>query len=235
MVVSAGAWQLRLAKDTGELTFSGPSLEGPAQPTLVHFAAPAARLGSSWHVLGRVLACRQSGDAVLVSQDLNGKPAVARLSAPQPEVLRYEVTDWGAVLPEQTSITAFSADDEHFYGFGERFDALDQTWRVVHTLALDAFGAKGDRAYAVAPWFMSTRGYGFHLDSTAESSFDMRASATDRYRVTNLTHTLRFNFVGGPNLPDVLQRYTGYTGRPQLPPPWVFGTLDVVRRLAHRW
>ena len=222
VVVTAGAWQVRLARETGELTFSGPDLNGAAQPTVIHFASPGAKVAGTWHALGRVLACRESGDAVEVTQDLEGQRAVARLSAPHPEVLRYEVTDWGPVTPERTLLTAFSGADEHFYGFGEKFDSLDQAGLVVRTLTLDAFGAKGDRSYAAVPWFMSTRGYGFQLDSSAESSFDLRATWSDRYVVTNLDHTLRFNFVGGPSLLDVLQRYTGYTGRPPLPPRWVF-------------
>jgi hypothetical protein len=223
VVITAGAWQLRLTRETGELSVSGPSLDAAAPPTLIRFAAPAAKVGGTWRALGRVLACTASTDALLVTQDLDGKRVVARLSAPHPEVLRYEVIDWGGGVPEQTSLTVFSPADENFYGFGERFDSLNQTGRLIHTLAVDAFGAKGDRSYAVAPWFMSTRGYGFHLDSSAESTFDMRASADDRYVVTSLNHTLRFNLVGGPNLVDVLQRYTGYSGRPSLPPPWVFG------------
>jgi hypothetical protein len=76
-------------------------------------------------------------------------------------VLRYEVTSWPASPPERTSIAGWSGPDEHFYGFGEKFDRLDQARLVVRTLAVDASGAKGDRSYAVAPWFMSTRGYGF--------------------------------------------------------------------------
>ncbi|HET6983150.1 MAG TPA: TIM-barrel domain-containing protein, partial [Myxococcaceae bacterium] len=220
MVVSTGTWQLVLARQTGELSFSGPSLDATA--TLVHFAPPEARVGGAWHAFGRVTACVSSRDALLVTQDLNGKRAVVRLSAPYPEVLRYEVIDWGGVLPDRTSLTASSGGDEYFYGFGERFGSFNETGRVIRTLTVDAFGAKGDRSYAVAPWFVSTHGYGFHLDSSAESSFDMRATADNRWVVTNLDHSLSFNFVGGPNLVDVLQRYTGYAGRPPLPPPWVF-------------
>ena len=222
VVVSAGSWQLFLTRRTGELTFTGPSIDATANPALVHFAAPAARVGGAWRAFGRVLTCVPSRGGLLVTQDLNGKRAVVRLSAPYPEVLRYEVIDWGGVLPDRTSLTASSGADEHFYGFGERFGSFNETGRVIHTLTLDAFGAKGDRSYAVAPWFLSTRGYGFHLDSSTESSFDMRATADDRWVVANLDHALRFNFVGGPNLVDVLQRYTGFSGRPPLPPPWAF-------------
>ena len=151
VIVTAGAWQVRLAKETGELTFSGPDLDGAAQATVIHFKAPGAKVAGTWHSLGRVLACRESGDAVEVTQDLDGQPAVARLSAPHSEVLRYEVTDWGARPPERDVAHRVSGADEHFYGFGEKFDALDQAGKVVRILTLDAPGAKGDRSYKVAP------------------------------------------------------------------------------------
>ena len=94
---------------------------------------------------------------------------------------------------------------------------------VVDILTFDNPGNKGDRSYKVAPWFISTRGYGFHLDSTAQSTFDMRAAAAGRYTITNQIGTLKFNVVYGPALTDVLSRYTGLTGRPALPPPFAFG------------
>ena len=90
-------------------------------------------------------------------------------------------------------------------------------------LTFDEPGVKHDRSYKVAPWFISTRGYGFHLDSSAESTFDMRASALDRYVITSFFSTLRFHIVYGPQLTAVLTRFTGYTGRPPLPPPFTFG------------
>jgi alpha-D-xyloside xylohydrolase len=137
--------------------------------------------------------------------------------------MRYEVLDWGGLGPMATALAAPSNGQEHFYGLGERFDALDQAGKLVHTLTFDDPGIKKDHAYKVSPWFISTRGYGLHLDSSAESIFDLRAGANGRFVITNLLPTLRFNVVYGPKLTDVLSRYTGYTGRPPLPPLWAFG------------
>src|SRR5262249_28416631 len=113
--------------------------------------------------------------------------------------------------------------EEQFYGFGEKFDAVDQAGRSVRILTFDDPGTRKDHSYKVSPWFLSTRGYGLHVESSAEMVFDMRATAADRYVVTQLLPGLRLNIVHGPRLSDVLSRYTGYTGRPALPPPWVFG------------
>jgi alpha-D-xyloside xylohydrolase len=138
--------------------------------------------------------------------------------------MHYEVTDWNGLTPTETDIAASSNTSEHFYGFGEKFNALDQAGNRVHIITSDIGGDKNDNSYKSSSWFMSSRGYGFHLDSTAESFFDMRNGAADRYTIQNLIGKLKFNVVAGPKLTDVLSRYTGIVGRPYLPPPWVFGT-----------
>jgi alpha-D-xyloside xylohydrolase len=101
-------------------------------------------------------------------------------------VLRYEVTDWRGQRSTEIVIEGASAIGEHFYGFGEKFDRFDQGGKTVHNLMFDEPGNKGDRSYKVAPWFISTRGYGFHLDSSAESRFTMPSVEGGRFAVMNL-------------------------------------------------
>ena len=93
----------------------------------------------------------------------------------------------------------------------------------VRTLTFDEPGVKRDHSYKVSPWFVSTRGYGLHLDSSAESTFDMRATAADKLVSRISFRGWRLNLVYGPRLTDVVTRYTGITGRPLLPPPCAFG------------
>jgi alpha-D-xyloside xylohydrolase len=133
------------------------------------------------------------------------------------------VIDWGGAPPDRLEIQLAAAPGEHLYGLGEKFDRLDQAGKVARVLAVDAPGGKGDRSYKVAPWFVSSRGYGFRLDSSAESSFDLAASHEDRIAVTTSFPRLAWELVGGPAPADALARYTAATGRPALPPPWAFG------------
>src|SRR5207245_456985 len=190
---------------------------------IIRFAPPAVLTAERAILLGRVVSSKVLGDGLEIVQSLGPSKITARLTFPHDGVMRYEVTDWQNVAPAATAVAGPSDDHEHFYGFGKKFDALDQAGKQVRTLTFDDPGTKGDHSYKVAPWFVSTRGYGFHLDSSAESSFDMRAGAPSLYVVTNHFSTLRFNIVYGPKLTDVLSRYTGYTGRPPLPPTWTFG------------
>jgi alpha-D-xyloside xylohydrolase len=216
-------FQARISEDTGHVAIAGPDLAGNPLGNMVVLGPPVIEAGARIFQIGRVLSSSPLANGLAVVQQLGTEQIRAQLTFPSDGVMRYEVVDWGGLIPDRISISSASGSDEHFYGFGEKFNALDQSGKVVEILTFDNPGNKGDRSYKAAPWFVSTRGYGFHLDSTAKSTFDMRTAARGRYDIANQTSTLRFNVVLGPKLTDVITRYTGLTGRPPLPPPWAFG------------
>ena len=82
-------------------------------------------------------------------------------------------------------------------------------------LTFDQAGNKQDSSYKVVPWFISTRGYGFHLDSIRGKLVrHARRRGRTAMSCRICSPALKFNVVYGPKLTDVLTRYTGYTGRP---------------------
>jgi alpha-D-xyloside xylohydrolase len=218
-----GPLQARIYEDTGHVELAGPDLVGAQFGGLIRFAPPAIQAAGGSTLGGRVLSSKPLGNGLELTQSLGQSQITTRLTFIHDGVMRYEVVDWGVANPGATAVAAPSDGQEHFFGFGEKFNTVDQAGKLVRILTFDDPGIKGDHSYKVAPWFVSTRGYGFHLDSSAESQFDMRAGAPDRYVVTNQFASLRFNVVYGPKLTDVLTRYSSYAGRPPLPPPWTFG------------
>ncbi len=221
--IDAGPLQGRVYQNTGHVEIAGPDLNGNGHATFVHFAPPAVHTAQGSFTIGAVTSSAAAAGGLELKQRTGPAVVTTALTFPHDGVMRYEVTDWGGLDPLATAVAAPSDKQEHFYGFGERFDAFDQAGNKVHILTFDDPGVKKEHAYKVSPWFISTRGYGLHLDSSAESSFDMRSGAPDRYVITNLFPSLRLNLIYGPKLTDVLSRYTGYTGRPPLSPPWTFG------------
>ena len=219
----AGALEGRIYRNTGHIEVAGPDLAGNPKTNLVQFAPPAVETANGALSIGMVTSSHTIPDGLQLTQKLGTAVITARFTSSHEGVMRYEIVDWGGIAPLATAIASPSDGNEHFYGFGEKFDALDQAGNSVRILTFDDPGTKKDHSYKVSPWFVSTRGYGVHLDSAAESRFDMRAAADDSYVITNLFPSLRFNIVYGPKLTDVLTRYTGYTGRPPLPPQWTFG------------
>jgi alpha-D-xyloside xylohydrolase len=219
---SSGVLQARVYADSGHISLVGPDLAGNPLANEITFAPPSVRVGGELQNIGRVLSWTPLTNGLELIQQIYNTSVVSRLTFLADGVMRFEVINWGSLAIDSAWITAASDAGEHFYGFGEKFNQFDQAGKLVHTLTFDLPGDKGDSSYKVVPWFISTRGYGVHLDSSAESWFDMRAGAVDRFVITNLFPSLKFNVVYGPKLADVLSRYTGYSGRPSLPPTWAF-------------
>jgi hypothetical protein len=221
---TSGQFQARIYDDSGHIELAEPDLNGNSLANVITFAPASAKIGGVIYDVGKLVGVTNITNGLQLTQQIAGTTVTSQLTFTSDGVLRYAVTDWNGLTPTETYITAASDSAEHFYGFGEKFNALDQAGKKVRMNVADIGGDKNDNSYKCMPWFLSTRGYGLHLDSTAESYFDMRNGAADRYVVQNLFGTLKFNIVAGPKLTDALSRFTGYTGRPYLPPPWVFGT-----------
>ena len=219
----SGSFQARIFQDSGHIAIAGPNLAGALHANVITLAPPVVQFDDRTFNLGRVISSTPLANGLEIVQALGSRQVRTQLTFPSEGVMRYEVVDWQGVTADRISILSASDKNEHFYGFGEKYNALDQAGKAVQILTFDNPGNKGDHSYKVVPWFISTRGYGLHLDSTARSIFDMRANAPDRYDVANLDSGLKLNLIHGPKLTDVLSRYTALTGRPPLPPPWAFG------------
>ena len=242
--IDAGVLQAKIFRESGHISLSGPDLAGTAAAITIVFAPAKGKTRNGTFEIGRVMSSVSVANGLELTQAAGAVTVESRLLFPREGVMQFEVVDWNGLVPSEVSLAGASSAEEHFYGFGEKFDAFDQAGKEVRIVTFDQPGGKGDRSYKVAPWFVSTRGYGFHLDSTGESIFDMRASQPDRFVITNRFPELRFDVVYGPKLTDVLIRFTSSVGRTYLPPPWVFGpwiSSDIwrnggeVRYAVSRW
>jgi len=114
------------------------------------------------------------------------------------------------------------APGEKLFGGGESFTALDKRGQKLVLWANDANGVESGRMYKPIPFFMSSRGYGMFVHTSAPATFDFGASYS-------LANTLMlgddeldlFVFLGQPK--DILNEYTNLTGKAQMPPLWSFG------------
>ncbi|MDO9086199.1 MAG: glycoside hydrolase family 31 protein [Anaerolineaceae bacterium] len=123
---------------------------------------------------------------------------------------------------EWVSVDFAAEQDEHFVGFGERFDSIDQRGKQVELWVED--GATMGLTYIPVPFYMSSKGYGLLVNTTGKCIARM-AMADDPQHVsirTALPEMSMTIFVGN-SFKDILNRYTEIAGRPQVPPEWVFG------------
>jgi alpha-glucosidase (family GH31 glycosyl hydrolase) len=116
---------------------------------------------------------------------------------------------------------------EHVVGFGERFDALDQGGRRLDAVVFEQYKAQGKRTYLPTPFAIVTGGdgWGFHVATSGRTWFDVGATKPDQLRIEavldprNPELTIQV-FGGAPQ--DVLRQFLEQTGRPKLPPSWIF-------------
>ena len=143
-----------------------------------------------------------------------------------------------------TGATFVNDTDQRFLGFGERSDDVDQTGRVVtqwneegpfsagmfRPVTEPVLGKQwqgpppfGPASNFTMPWTISSRGYGFLLDSTWLNRFDLRSPA--RWTVETHEPSLHWRVYGGPAPADVVRRATAdrLIGRQPAPAQWFFG------------
>ena len=113
-------------------------------------------------------------------------------------------------------------NDELIYGLGERFDGLVRNGREVDFHNKDAVGTTSRRTYINIPFFVSTKGYGLFLNSSARTDWQIgtRDASALAFSV-NEGQMDYFVLQGDPK--KVLHDYCTLTGFTKLPPLWSFG------------
>lgn len=127
--------------------------------------------------------------------------------------------------------------DEHYYGFGERSGPLDKYGRRMRMLNLDALGydaEKGDPLYKHIPFYITyvpglNLAYGLFYDNLSTSIFDMGQERDNYYGPYRYYQAeagdLDYYLIFGPQISDVVQKFSTLIGRPALPPRWTLGYL----------
>ncbi len=117
---------------------------------------------------------------------------------------------------------------ECYYGLGDKPMHLNLKGKRVENWATDqyAFGKDQDPLYKSVPFYIGMheqRAYGIFFDNTFKTFFDF---CNERRNVTSFwAHggEMNYYFFYGPQMQDVVVRYTDLTGKPELPPLWSLG------------
>ncbi|MEP6732002.1 MAG: TIM-barrel domain-containing protein [bacterium] len=125
-------------------------------------------------------------------------------------------------MGRSTAATFELAQDERIYGFGESFTRLNKRGQRVLAFIRDGMGVQGPLQYKSVPFFMSSRGYGMFVHTSAPVAFDVGAEYDSHNTIYSGDELLDiFIFLGDPK--DIVSEYTAITGRSPVPPLWSFG------------
>ncbi|HET7271355.1 MAG TPA: TIM-barrel domain-containing protein [Rubrobacter sp.] len=111
---------------------------------------------------------------------------------------------------------------EKLFGCGESFTRLDKRGQKLVLWTYDAYSAQTPNMYKPVPFFMSDRGYGMFVHTSAPLTLDL-GNSHDGAAVIYLgdDELDLFFFFGSPK--EILSEYTALTGRATVPPLWTFG------------
>lgn len=115
------------------------------------------------------------------------------------------------------------APGERIFGLGESFNRLDKTGETLDGWLIDSFGTGTSNVYKHISFLMSTRGYGVFVNSTARLRSHVGSQSYMSYTLMQDDPRLDLFLIYGPDMKQVLARYTEIAGRPALPPKGSFG------------
>lgn len=119
-------------------------------------------------------------------------------------------------------------EGEYFYGMGDKTTHLNLRGKRVTNWGMDTYGFKKgeDPIYKAIPFYLGLhhgRSYGIFLDNTFKSQFDFGTVDNAELVFKADGGEMRYYFINGPALTDVVKRYTQLTGVPEMPPMWTLG------------
>lgn len=129
-----------------------------------------------------------------------------------------DTVSWTRKLPE----------GEHCFGLGERALGLDMRGKKAKLWNVDAYKYQrdSDPLYYSIPFYVGVHAdyaVGILWDNPARGEVDMGATTPDQMTFSNETGEICFYIMADRKVEGVMSNYFELTGRPIMPPLWVFG------------
>lgn len=112
--------------------------------------------------------------------------------------------------------------DEKIFGCGESFTRLNKRGQKLHVFVTDPLGTLVKKMYKPIPFYLSSRGYGMFVHTSAPLTFDFGETYDSNCVIYSGDEEFDFFlFIGNPK--KIVNEYTAITGRAPMPPLWSFG------------
>lgn len=111
---------------------------------------------------------------------------------------------------------------EYLYGLGERFTPFVKNGQSIDIFNMNG-GTNTDQVYKNIPFYISNKGYGVLVNDSGKVSYEICSENVENVQFSIKGESLEYCVIAGPEMHEVLQRYTTLTGKPALPPAWTFG------------
>ncbi len=195
-----------------------------------------------WKRATRVASVENAPDRLVVHLETNDQAHARAVLAVTSQGIgvRLAVTPEPSVAAEKpvnrVSLAFKMHDDDHFFGFGERFVGSDQRGRLLYNWVEDGGFGQGEDAptgganpfpsgegqtNVPIPWFLSPRGFGLLVNTTFRSVHHLGDETPQAFRVEAWTGGLDVTVFADPDPLKLIEALTEVTGRPPEIADWV--------------
>ncbi|MDD4680899.1 MAG: alpha-xylosidase [Clostridia bacterium] len=114
--------------------------------------------------------------------------------------------------------------NEKFAGTGERFAAMNLAGKTFLLENTDGLGVNSRRAYKNVPFYVSSKGYGLLIMTSAHVRLSLSDISTRAAQALVEDDVLDLFFIGGGTIEQIVRNYRKITGFPEDVPFWSYGT-----------
>ncbi|PAE32937.1 glycoside hydrolase family 31 protein [Bacillus sp. 7884-1] len=141
----------------------------------------------------------------------------------------YSAIEWKTDVTQQVKeflIHWYSPESEQFYGFGERYNSMEQRGQVIDCFVYNQYRDQGTRTYMPIPFYLTNSGYGCFIDTQLYTKFDLARELKDKCTMTieqvpYIADTKIHLYFG--DYKENIQSFTNDTGKPKMIPVWALG------------
>jgi len=141
------------------------------------------------------------------------------------DILNY--LEWRDYFDGRIDISLrFQTESQNFYGFGEKYDRLNQKGLQPDICVYDQYQNQQSKTYMPIPFFFTENGYGMYIKSSQYLKYDLYNKLDNlieiKGRLNKRNSALELYILFGE--PDkIFNDFLSLTGFPVLPPKWAFG------------
>ncbi len=160
----------------------------------------------------------------LVSKE-NNKELVEQYSYPGHSSIGFLHNNTGIL---KVSENFYTADDEAFYGFGERYNAINQRGNGIDNYVVNTWKDQGLRTYIPVPFYFTNKNYGFFLNSTYYSRFNLDTDKTNRCEIVSnfgrkYNGEVEYYLFADEKPVKIISEFSTITGKSDRIPVWTLG------------
>jgi alpha-glucosidase (family GH31 glycosyl hydrolase) len=128
----------------------------------------------------------------------------------------------------KVSESFYTANDEKFYGFGLRYNSINQKGKSIDNYVVNTWKDQGMRSAIPVPFYFTNKNYGFFLNSTYYSRFNLDTDKTNKCEIIanygrKYNGEFQYYLFADEQPTKIISSFASLTGKSDSIPVWTLG------------